>query len=425
MANYRFLVGSLAFGISFGAGLLIHRDVNKAFAIGFTTLPATLVAVAIADRQLYRQAATRITALKTHIRSLQRRRAETYQSLVELSAERDQVALALSNLHLHHNQPHFDQTRYQTRLPAAPVSSALPPARQSISWDLSAPAILEPTVLTSSSPGNTAGQPLPPTLIQEGRLPEPSLERVLSNAVASKQKLQTDLTLLQTELSQVQQQLADQRQKKDKLVQEVTELKQQKRQLENQSKVLRSEVQAMEQQRKEAEQRLVATRSPAPPTQSEPNGSKSFSPLRSRVNGAPVAVGQAKPVSTPQSVSFSVQPTPTIAPPEPARAEKGASDLSEEWMEFMVHLPEYEFLVLKAIAESSNPAPMIKRIAEDNLTMPEILIDTINERALDTIGDLLIDAQAGVGAATIVQEHSRAAKKLVKAYEELIQWEKG
>jgi hypothetical protein len=250
---------------------------------------------------------------------------------------------------------------------------------------------------------------------------------VLSNAVASKQKLQSDLTRLQTELSQVQQQLTDQRQKKDKLVQEVTDLKQQKRQLENQSKALRSEVQALEQQRLEAEQRLATRRSPVPSTPSESNGGNGQPPLpppRSRGNSTSVTTGQATTVST-QSVSFSVQPARTIAPPEPTRPEKPTQDLSDEWTEFMVHLPEYEFLVLKAIAESSHPAPLIKKIAEANLTMPEILIDAINERALDTIGDLLIDAQAGVGAATIVREHSRTVKKLLKAYEELIQWEKG
>jgi hypothetical protein len=56
-----------------------------------------------------------------------------------------------------------------------------------------------------------------------------------------------------------------------------------------------------------------------------------------------------------------------------------------------MRLNKPEIQVLKAIIEQSDPSATIKKIAEENITMPELLIDAINECALDTIGDLIIE----------------------------------
>ena len=105
--------------------------------------------------------------------------------------------------------------------------------------------------------------------------------------------------------------------------------------------------------------------------------------------------------------------------PESIATEKTSSDLPSEWTEFMVQLPEYELQVIKVLVEQNRPGTALKHIAEENLTMPELLIDSINERALDTIGDLLIDAGSGAGSATIVRDHLKTVKKLLKTYEYL------
>jgi len=54
----------------------------------------------------------------------------------------------------------------------------------------------------------------------------------------------------------------------------------------------------------------------------------------------------------------------------------------------MMRLPKYELEVL-ALAEQVNVRN--QKIAEANITMPELLIDFINQRSLDTIGDLIIE----------------------------------
>jgi hypothetical protein len=90
-------------------------------------------------------------------------------------------------------------------------------------------------------------------------------------------------------------------------------------------------------------------------------------------------------------------------------------------MEFLTQLPDYELEVLRVIVEQNNAAPLIKRIAEENLTMPEPLIDSINERALETVGDLVLDAENGATSAKVMREHLKTVKKLLRTYEFLAQ----
>ncbi len=72
-----------------------------------------------------------------------------------------------------------------------------------------------------------------------------------------------------------------------------------------------------------------------------------------------------------------------------------SENIPEEWTKFLENLPEYELQVLKAIVEQDNPNAAIKKIAEANITMPNLLIDSINERANDIIGELIINTENG------------------------------
>jgi ABC-type methionine transport system ATPase subunit len=85
--------------------------------------------------------------------------------------------------------------------------------------------------------------------------------------------------------------------------------------------------------------------------------------------------------------------------------------LPEEWANFLENLPAYELQVLKAIVEEDNPKPAIKQIAEANITMPNLLIDSINELANDTIGELIIETNAEIPA--VYQEHISNVKKMI------------
>jgi len=459
MVNQRLLIGSIAFGMSFSIGLLVQRDAGKAIAIaGLITLPATLVAVSTVDRLLYRPAEERMLQLKGHIQALQRRRMEVYQELTSLTAEKDRMTLALSSLEMRLGQP--------PQLP--PAASFRPP----ISWDLSAAA-----TLSSEKPTSLPDWDIPvpaytlPTEIQ----PPPQVTgkplRRSSDAVSESQ-----VRALQTELGSLQQQMVEQRRNRETLKTEIAGLTQQKQDLEQQHQKLQTDVRELEQCRVELEQFLTYAENKKRELETGSNPlqvalkqlqtqvnslqselqqletqvadrhreKETLEQQISRLQGAAVqpspppsgknGAGAGKPsppAETPgQKQLATVRATPPkvnaatarseVAPlPKSDKFERSLPALPEDWEEFMVQLPEYEFQVLRAIAELSNPAPILKKIAEDNLTMPEVLIESINERALDLLGDLIIEPGATPGTAAIARDHTKTVKKLIKTYEYL------
>lgn len=65
-------------------------------------------------------------------------------------------------------------------------------------------------------------------------------------------------------------------------------------------------------------------------------------------------------------------------------------EFEEEWRELGNRLSEVHFNILATMLNGEGPAE-IQRIAEQTGSMPELLMDEINEVAMDVIGDLLID----------------------------------
>ncbi len=93
--------------------------------------------------------------------------------------------------------------------------------------------------------------------------------------------------------------------------------------------------------------------------------------------------------------------------------EQPEADLDAEWAEFVAQLTYPELEVLKAIVEQENPNSTIKNIAESNITMPELLIDAINSRAIATLGDIIIEP--GTDAPAIADpEYLETVKKVLQ-----------
>lgn len=68
--------------------------------------------------------------------------------------------------------------------------------------------------------------------------------------------------------------------------------------------------------------------------------------------------------------------------------------LPAEWVDFAEHLADFQLAALEAIVNQTDPASIIREIAEANATMPGALIDTINDLAMQTIGDIILDPAA-------------------------------
>lgn len=490
MVKQRLFLGSVAFGISFGISFLTSRNLGTAIASGATTTVAAVAASVVVDRQHDRRAQIRIADLKNHIQALQQRRAEAYQAYVQLETEKEQLAASLNTLALQPSQPNVMPSS-QKRLPAS---------AKALSWNLATPGV--PDQATGARP-NVKPYELP-TEIPAAASPAPSgsdwgrsnteiSPQLLSDAAATKHKIETSLIALQAELRQIKGHITDHRQTREKLSREVADNREEKRQLDATVKTLKREVQALETGRVELEQFLadaeakkqaletgsnplqvalqalqaqvevlqeelrvleaqildrrsqketleqqlaVSTIPAAIPlpslVQPEPN-SKNGSAQNGSSDGIAVVpakkaiAAQSTPAKRPVAIAKPARPLKSSSTPLSAivvlpsiAADKSEDELPHEWTEFMVQLPEYELQVLKVIVEQKHPAAALKQIAEANLTMPELLIDSINEQALDTIGDLLLDANAGAGSATIARDHLETVKMLLQTYEYLV-----
>jgi hypothetical protein len=70
------------------------------------------------------------------------------------------------------------------------------------------------------------------------------------------------------------------------------------------------------------------------------------------------------------------------------------ADLPAEWADFAGRLADPQLAALEAIANQADPRSTIREIAEANASMPGALIDAINDLAMQTIGDIIIDPAA-------------------------------
>lgn len=90
----------------------------------------------------------------------------------------------------------------------------------------------------------------------------------------------------------------------------------------------------------------------------------------------------------------------------------GAADLPQEWGELLVALVEHQLEALRAIIELEDPTGELARIAAENATMPELLIDSINEAAMDTIGDVIVEP--GSAPPVVEEEDLEMVERMVQ-----------
>jgi DNA repair exonuclease SbcCD ATPase subunit len=350
----------------------------------------------------------------------------------------------------------------------APAAASPPPtswSRKAISWDLSSPAA------ASESAAAVPAYELPT------HVPTANREEMFPGRSAT-------LSILQAELDDLRNQIAEHRQTKDSLTQDVTNLKAETLQLEKQAKTLQDEVNDLKHCRTELEQFLaymdakrqelelgsnplqaalkqlqtqvtslqeelhhletqIEERRTEKATLEQQCASLREQSSTLNLRSQHTASEQSDPTDCPdqtqettlQTVSSQLQSipeittepvhSPPIAPQGSASVSKPSEnalpDLSGEWTELMLQLPEYELQVLKAIATQRHPAGLIKKIAEKNRTTPEALINSINERALDLVGDTIIISSSNNGAVTIARDHGKSVKQLLKMYAYLTQ----
>ncbi|KAM3112744.1 tellurite resistance TerB C-terminal domain-containing protein [Phormidesmis sp. 146-33] len=398
MFKSRLLLSFIALVVSFCLSLLTGRDFGRAVSTGLITLVASLVGAAVSERRYQRLFQQRAEELMMHIRSLQRRRAETYDELTVLMEERDRLA---------------------TLPPPQAANSALPswqPPR--VSWNLAAPQT------QTKSPQNPAFGLQ--TKIQQLETQEAALNRSLAATLTAKQRAELSLTTTQAELNQTQAQILEQRNLKEQILQDIHHLTTQKQQFEADLSKLRPQLQELERYRSELNQFLSAAE---PKRQQVETGSKSLQTaieqLQLQISSLHVELSQletqildrrSEKDSLDQAIALlQNELNAKSSPLKPSSSRLRSAAPPDEWTQMITGLPEFEFQALRAIAEQTNPNPALKKIAEANLTMPELLIDSINERALDTIGDMILEPGSGSTLPTIAQEYLKTVQTLIIA----------
>ncbi|MGI0492905.1 tellurite resistance TerB C-terminal domain-containing protein [Alkalinema pantanalense CENA528] len=446
MSGNRFLLSSVAFGISFGVSLVFSKgDWGKAFGTGCLAFVGSQVGAIVASRQAEDALTWRIDELKGHIRALQRKRSEAYIDLLDVIEEHDRIIANINSLQ--------SQTKQMKAQNAVSHRSTQPFP----SWDLSVPTQRRTTAEIQDLDSK----------IKELEQEEAAVNESLTITLAAKQRAELSLTTTQAELKQVQQKVAEQQKHQTRLQQDIQQLQATKQKLEHELSQLQEQVTTLEQYRTELD-RLVSAAEPTRQqveagaqslqgaidqlqqqirslhgelgqledqilerrTQKE-DLDRELTSLRQQQQQLSISATPPQPVnSTSTHSSFATAWQGAVAqnghpgshatstdPAAPIDLDLSQAALSPDWITFVHQLPHYELQALCAIAQATNPASTLKQIAESNLTMPELLIDAINEQALEAIGDLILETTSETNTPIIAQEYRSTIAKVVQAYE--------
>jgi TerB-C domain len=465
MFKARFFLSLVALGVSLGLALLILQDFGRALATGLITFVACQAAAMLAETRTELQFQSRNEELRAHIRSLQRRRAEAYDDLMLIQQQRDQASTGLSSV-----QTQLTQLKAQ--------STNLWRQKEALSWNLTMPLALQSGPQSGIQSGLQSGVGDPttdPTLLAQQQQKQ-KLAQDVGLLEQQRQQLLTQVTDLEGYRSELNAFLLSAEPQRQEVEMGSQSLRAAIAQLQSQIALLHDELGRLEgqildrrRQKAELDTALAALRSQSPLAKNvkvmegpigldqpdlwlgveaarppQVNGAKSQGADRSVApvvaqtviqtitqTAAPPkapAVAQPKVPTATQSKAPTAAPpkapiqapatepaAPPAPPPEPANAY-ARYGLAAEWGELMSQLPASEFQALRAIAQDANPGAALKKLAEAHLTMPEMLIDAINERALDAIGDIILEPGATAGGTIIAQEYRDQIALLITHY---------
>jgi len=215
---------------------------------------------------------------------------------------------------------------------------------------------------------------------------EQQMQYVLEQAAYQHRQVENHTRFLQAELSKLQSKISVQRDYKEQLNTDLINLDKYNRQLEEDTQHWQTKISHLEKQRMNLEMLVNSL------TERKKQVELEVSELEQDVD-----VIQEFRLQLEAQLRNLEDKVQELEPPLGAIAGTQAPNvvlqnlkLSPEWQEFAAQLTDVEVEILRAIAEQNNPNALLKQIAQAEITMPELLIDGINELALATINDLII-----------------------------------
>ncbi|MFE1744651.1 tellurite resistance TerB C-terminal domain-containing protein [Coleofasciculus sp. H7-2] len=355
----RILLGSIAFGVSFFLSLIANRDFPKALVTGLITVPATYAGAIVVQIKQKKQK----FFLQNEIQAISGERQNLEDDIYYLESSLNQLHVQISEISnrrevINREVSTLGAYRYQLEEQGFILQTQL--------------EVLERQ--------------------------KAELNQSLLTATAEKQKTETSLNFLKTELKQLQAQVTDNQNEKTILDQEITNLKKQKRPLQSEVDNLQTQLQTLEAQRSVLNQSLGSLKVELGQLQGQ------VSSLKLEHKQLQLQSG----ISNPQKRQSQAIPFLEI------QKKQSEENLSAEWTALKTKLTNDDIQIIKAIVEQNNPGATLKRIAEANITMPQLLIDAINERAIDTIGDFIIEPGSASIPPAIAEEYLTKVNKMLE-----------
>lgn len=375
MVNNRLLLGSVVFSASLVLSLIVSQDVGMALKTGLITIPATFLGIAAVNLKQRNQQKLILNDLQAEIYTLEKWQSQLNQSLRVISEQRQQTETNINFLQVQLRQlleRTTEQRYYQQQV------------TQELDLLVQQKHSLE-------------------TTLQELKAQVQGLEQhkgEIDQSVRSLKKLKHDTEaefyLFENQLQDLRSQVTHLHIQKQELEDGVMLLNRLKPQLEEKSHQLQTEIQQLEKQQAECSESLDAIAKQKAATQIHLS-----------------LVNQELLEQQAENDKIKQQSNQLIAQRKHLSSEKTADKIPEEWQNFISHISQSEMQVIEAIIQQSDPSATIKKIADDNITMPELLIDSINECALDTIGDLLIEPGSDSIPLGIMEEYLILLNKIL------------
>ena len=409
MISNRFMIGIVAFGVSFGLSLVLSWNFNQAFLTGVITVPATYLAALFVDKR-------RRDHEMLVLDSLQRR-------IKELEGMKFRIISEINQVETHSALLYAESSKLQNQVAERRNQ------RESLNRDLS--------TFLGEKKQLEAEISYRKIEIRNLERNQVELNNSCSVLTAEKRRLELNCNISRVEITQLQTRINELLEQKQELESKLTLLNRLKPQLEEKLYELRGEIQELENQENKQNKLLLDKISERKNIESSLNylhnslteQQTELKDLQEQV----VLLQQERDQLQSQILELLQQMETLNLELIPAFTQEvdllpfsdlidslieQPKNIPEEWTKLLEQLPGYEFQVLKAMIEQENPNFALKKIAEENITMPHLLVDSINERANDTIGELIIDPCSQ--PLKIYQEHMMNIKKMIAIYEDIM-----
>lgn len=421
VSSNRFLIGTIAFVLSFGLSLIFKWNFGEAVFTGIITVMATYIAAFCVDKRRRNYEMLILESYRKRIRELEAVEANFIAEINQLENHRNILYNESNQL-----QSQISERRNQREILNRELGSFV-----------GQKAALETTYNR---------------LQHEIENIERSKIELHNSFAAEKRKQDLNVSVCRAEITQLQIHITELKKQKEEFENNLTLLERLKPQLEEKLHELRVQIQELEvkenyknsiiseksNERKTLDSKIKSLQTKLTTKQEELKGLQDqISLLQDERNLLQTQVWELLQSTEKLNPEYNIEDNHNIydngVEPEAEfpfsdllgiiepvstqniQLENQIVELSGEWDNFRRQLNKRDFLVLKAILEQENPNPSIKQIAEENITMPSLLIDAVNELASNTIGELIIETTSEYPK--IYVEHIENVRIIIKAYQ--------